>query len=463
MFTYSIHAAAGAIKGFLASIPVVGWVLMALSAIVGGGVALWGKYTASLREADEAARQSKMEELAKQQENAAKAAMEAVKGESSLTDAIKEAGKAAAKTLLPFDEIHSIQKEMAGLDDIGDMGLPDVDAPGGFGGLDLDWSDVFAGLEDQKPTFKGFWKYIMDEVEIWLRKLLGKYYDAFAEGKLVAALFADLWVWVKKKWEEFKAWARDFWIGVQEKWENFKQWASEKWQAFWNPIRQKWENFKQWAREFWGEVQQKWENFKTWASEKWQAFWSPIQQKWEGFKSWAKNLWGEVQQKWEGFTGWARGVWDRIQTKWDEIKSWSLWGWISTKVNWLKNIFNFSWSLPRIKLPHFTLSWSTSGFWESLGLPGKPNIGVSWYAKGGVFDKPSLIGVGEAGREAVLPLDQNTGWMDDLADKINATGGGEGPLTIQLIVGGEKILEEVIDAAARKNARAGKTVLQMGV
>ena len=199
----------------------------------------------------------------------------------------------------------------------------------------------------------------------------------------------------------------------------------------------------------WETVQTKWEEFKADVISKWRGFWDPI------------------QEKWDRFVSWALGIWDRVLEVWNEIKSWPLWGWIKKQVDWLRGIFDFKWSLPKIKLPHFTLSWSTSGFWggvgEFLGLPGKPNIGVSWYAKGGVFDKPSLIGVGEAGKEAVLPLEQNTGWMDDLADKINSTGGGEGPLTVQLIVGGEKILEEVIDAAARKNARAGKTVFQMGV
>jgi len=93
-----------------------------------------------------------------------------------------------------------------------------------------------------------------------------------------------------------------------------------------------------------------------------------------------------------------------------------------------------------------------------------PKIGVTWLAKGGILTAPTLIGAGEAGREAVLPLDRNTGWIDELAAKLRAAGGGDsGPLIIQLHVGSAKILEEIIDAAQRKNARAGKTVITVGV
>jgi len=57
-----------------------------------------------------------------------------------------------------------------------------------------------------------------------------------------------------------------------------------------------------------------------------------------------------------------------------------------------------------------------------------------------------------------------TGWMDDLAKKIRDHGGtSDEPLIIQLNIGSSRVLEEIIDAARRKNARAGKTVITVGV
>ena len=52
-------------------------------------------------------------------------------------------------------------------------------------------------------------------------------------------------------------------------------------------------------------------------------------------------------------------------------------------------------------MPHFSISGSFS-----LNPPSIPHLSVEWYAKGGIFNSPSIIGVGEAGTEAVLPIDK---------------------------------------------------------
>lgn len=90
---------------------------------------------------------------------------------------------------------------------------------------------------------------------------------------------------------------------------------------------------------------------------------------------------------------------------------------VKLAVDKIKSIFDFNWSFPPLKMPHFSISGKFS-----LSPPSVPKLGVSWYAQGGVFDKASVIGVGENGREAVMPLDRNTGWIDQLASKLNQNG-----------------------------------------
>lgn len=77
---------------------------------------------------------------------------------------------------------------------------------------------------------------------------------------------------------------------------------------------------------------------------------------------------------------------------------------------------NADMSIPQktIKLPHFSVE---KGFDLEQGKV--PEYKVEWYAKGGVFDEPSLIGVGEKGTEAVMPLEKNTEWIDVLATKLD--------------------------------------------
>lgn len=81
----------------------------------------------------------------------------------------------------------------------------------------------------------------------------------------------------------------------------------------------------------------------------------------------------------------------------------------------LKQVMNFTWSIPRPKIPkiNWTIKNVSYGNGQSVSIP---EFFVNWYARGGVFDFPQLIGVGEAGKEAVVPLERNTEWMDMVAD-----------------------------------------------
>lgn len=100
----------------------------------------------------------------------------------------------------------------------------------------------------------------------------------------------------------------------------------------------------------------------------------------------------------------------------------------------IKGFFNFTWSLPKIKMPHFKM---TGEF--SLSPPSVPKFSVDWYARGGVFDKPTLFtsggrlgGLGEAGAEAIVPLENNTQWLDKIADRLSDKLGGGRNIVLQV-------------------------------
>jgi hypothetical protein len=232
----------------------------------------------------------------------------------------------------------------------------------------------------------------------------------------------------------------------------------------WAWIGEKWNNFKIWAGELWSSIQTKWNNFKTNIQQKWNVFWEPIKTQWNSFKSWAGELLAPVRQKWNSFVTWAHGIWDGLLKKWNEIKSWPLWKWISDKVNWLKNVFNFKWSLPKIKLPRFSVSWSTSGLLASvgkfLGMPGIPRLNVSWLAKGGIVDNPTLAMIGEAGAEAVIPLTGSV--FDDLANRLAAAlqktqlagAGAGGGGDVYVYIGNEQVDAYIYRSQDRRNIRS---------
>lgn len=104
---------------------------------------------------------------------------------------------------------------------------------------------------------------------------------------------------------------------------------------------------------------------------------------------------------------------------------------VSSAIEAIKGLFNFQISWPHIPLPHFSISGSPNPLdWLSGGLP---SIGIEWYAKGGIMTKPTIFGQngnnlmigGEAGNEAILPLNDRTlsGIGRGIASHLDGFGG----------------------------------------
>lgn len=119
----------------------------------------------------------------------------------------------------------------------------------------------------------------------------------------------------------------------------------------------------------------------------------------------------------------------------------------------IKDFFNFKVQLPKIKLPHFNID--PPGWRLGDLLHGEiPTLGIKWYRQGGIFNSPSVIGVGEAGPEAVLPIEKLQGMMSAMADSIvngigmsmamQAGAGGSVTIPIYLYPSGPKMGEETV-------------------
>ena len=108
---------------------------------------------------------------------------------------------------------------------------------------------------------------------------------------------------------------------------------------------------------------------------------------------------------------------------------------VRAAINKIKSIINGAHlSLPKFKLPHFKISGGKLP-WGIGGKGTAPKISVDWYAQGGIFDRASIIGVGEAGAEAVVPLDKFWDKLDNMSTGetnivININGSNRDPREI---------------------------------
>lgn len=202
-----------------------------------------------------------------------------------------------------------------------------------------------------------------------------------------------------------------------------------------------------------------WETIKGVFSTVWQAIQSIVQTIFSAIQSYISNVLngisGTVSNIWNGIkdtvSNVLNGISGTVSSVWEGIKS-TISGAIngakdavSSAIEAIKGLFNFSISWPHIPLPHFHVSGSANPLdWLSQGVP---SIGIEWYAKGGIMTKPTIFGMngnnmmvgGEAGNEAVLPLNDKT--LGAIGRGIAQTMGGTSP-TINITITGNTVREE---------------------
>lgn len=185
---------------------------------------------------------------------------------------------------------------------------------------------------------------------------------------------------------------------------------------------------------------------------------------WNGIKTAATFIFDAIKAYFTGLLNFYKTI---FTTAWKAIKTVTVTMWkaignaitapirtayniIKGIVDKLKSIFHFKWSLPKIKLPHFKIKGKFG-----LNPPQVPHFSIDWYKKGGIFNSPSVIGVGEAGPEAVIPIDRLQQMMNSMADSIvngiamnnmvqGAAAGGEITIQNYLFKGGPDLGETVV-------------------
>lgn len=299
-------------------------------------------------------------------------------------------------------------------------------------------------------------------------------------------------------WEQTSTGVSDFCAGVGEKWEQLKQGASDTW-----------ENIKTGASNAWSDLKANVGNLAQGAVDNVSSWWSNLTGNtesafgqiastvqndmntahavgssaagalqaamngdWETAKSQAANAFNAIKDnigsKLDVAENTAVSIADRIGEKlgfpglgskvqgvFNGIRGFienpieSAWNAISGIPQKIMNAFGgIRISIPKPKLPHFNVSWN------DFGPVSLPSVSISWYAKGGIFDSPSVIGVGEAGREAVLPIDRLS---DLMADALNQIGAFRQQPTSQVVS-----VSVELNAHIRDGADAYETGQQIG-
>ena len=261
----------------------------------------------------------------------------------------------------------------------------------------------------------------------------------------VKTFFTNCWNGIKDIWNAVKDYYQDIWDYIKSTAsslvDNVKKFFSDAWAA----IKKVWDVVKGYFQDIWDKIKSAastaLESIKGFFSSAWTA----IKNVWSGVTTWFGNIWTGIKNAFSGVADWFGNIFSSAVTKvknaWSNIKEW-----FSNVWSGIKGVFTSAGTAISDGITGALKSTFNSFMSSAVGLINKfiraingaigvinkiPGVNISTLstlsvpqlAKGGIVTSSILANIGERGREAVLPLENNTGWMDTLADRIAARNG----------------------------------------
>ena len=236
-----------------------------------------------------------------------------------------------------------------------------------------------------------------------------------------------------------------------------------------------WDDVAAFAKKAWEDIKNAWNSAATWFNEKiiqpivnfFSNLWNKITSIATNIKDGVVNAFTSLKT---GVTNIVSSVVNAVSNTFNKVTSAiskpveKARDFVKNIIDKIKGFFKFEWSLPKLKVPKFSITPSGWGVGDLLkGVI--PKLGITWNAKGGVFDKPTLFnygnslqGIGENGAEAVVPLENNLEWLNKLADML---GDRMSSTPVVLQVDGKTFATTSINAINKLTKQTGKLGLAL--
>lgn len=308
----------------------------------------------------------------------------------------------------------------------------------------VDW--ISPKIEAVGKFFSDLWEGIKTSLAPLVEAIGNAFEEAWELAKvvwdLVAPYFEKAWEAIKAIWDFVKPYFELIWDSIVIVFSVVEEWFSGMFSAAWEAIKFVWNTVVSYFTAIWesiagvfsvvknvltGNWEEAWEGIKgivnTW-EEFFSGVWDGIKNVFSAVKTWFKDTfsaaWEAVKNVFSNWGSFFGGLWDTIKTKFSALGT-SIGNAISNSV---KSGINGI-----ISLIEKTINKGIGLINGAINLINKlPGVSVGKLseinlprlAKGGVVDSATVAMIGEAGREAVMPLENNTEWMDKLADRLAA-------------------------------------------
>ena len=332
---------------------------------------------------------------------------------------------------------------------------------------------VSAALDAIKTTISHVWNEIVE----FLSPILNGIKDTFtriwnAVKDVILSILIDIQVKIINVWENIKSIVSNVVDAIKtvvtSVFDNIKTTVSNIMDAVKTTISNAWDTIK-------STVSSVLDAIKTTVSNIMDGIKTTISNVWDAIKTVVSNAIGKVKDTISGGLNTAKGVvsdtLDNIKNKFSSIFE-SAKNIVKNAIEKIKSFFHFEWSLPKIKMPHFSIK---GGF--SLNPPKIPSFSVDWYKKAMdnpmIMEKPTIFGVnpttgqpmggGEAGSEIVSGTNTLMGMIraavknenSTIVDALQSVFEDIAFLAnITVNMDGKPIANELVDATIKKISRS---------
>lgn len=299
----------------------------------------------------------------------------------------------------------------------------------------------------------------------------------------IVEIFKGAWAKVKEIWEAAGPFFQGIWEGIKNAFSKTIEWFRTIFQAAWDGIKTVWSVVVQFFQDIWTGIKNIYSEVAEWFRNMFSRAWEAIKTIWNAATGYFQSVWTNIKNvfsvvaKWFGdqFTAawkaitnifdkaasYFSGVWDKIKKVFSDASGAigkAVANTFASAVNWVLDkaismINGFIKTLNKAigiinKIPGVNISTLST-------------IDIPKLAKGGIATSSTLANIGESGKEAILPLENNTGWMDTLADKIAARG-GNAPTQIVLTLDGRELGKATIKSINDITKTTGNLPLVLG-
>lgn len=287
------------------------------------------------------------------------------------------------------------------------------------------WMELKAKIWWEKFQIKAtvvveaLFKLIGDKVKEGILKILG-WLAAIPLLILGGALQLGVWISEGLMWlvGVIRDWFAERIAGLKEKMHSLGETLGTLWGTIWDTITSKWEGF--WDSWHTGIdiLKEGFDTFTSGLGEVWDTIWGTITSTWEGFwDSWDTGI-GIIKGAWDGICKDIKGIFDGVVS--------FITDGIETITKGITGLIDKIHDIPVIGSGMDKIADFTGGIINKIDIP--------FLASGGIVDRATPAIIGEAGREAVIPLENNTSWMDSFANKLSQRMGGTAQGVPQTVV-----------------------------